>query len=29
MYGEGKDYPNEASAAKAAIELGYKVEGYN
>jgi hypothetical protein len=29
MYGKGKDYPNEASAAKAAIELGYKVEGYN
>jgi len=29
MYGKGKDYANEASAAKAAIELGYKVEGYN
>jgi hypothetical protein len=29
MYGKGKDYSDEASAAKAAIELGYKVEGYN
>jgi hypothetical protein len=29
MYGKGKDYADEASAAKAAIELGYKVEGYN
>lgn len=29
MYGEGKTYADEESAAQAAIDLGYKVEGYN
>jgi hypothetical protein len=29
MYGQGKEYADEESAAQAAIDLGYKVEGYN
>lgn len=29
MYGKDKEYADEASAAQAAIDLGYKVEGYN